>query len=114
MRFSAMTSFVLVFVPLLFGGGCAAERLEAREPGSGPTSASAATVAVTRPTDLHASDRQLAGPAADPKKPAPAEAPRPADDKPYACPMHPEVRSEKPGGVCPKCGMQLTKPAPAP
>lgn len=26
----------------------------------------------------------------------------------YACPMHPEVRSDKPG-KCPKCGMDLVK-----
>jgi hypothetical protein len=27
---------------------------------------------------------------------------------PYQCPMHPEVRSDKPGR-CPKCGMHLKK-----
>lgn len=26
----------------------------------------------------------------------------------YTCPMHPEVKSEKPG-KCPKCGMNLEK-----
>lgn len=29
-------------------------------------------------------------------------------DKTYTCPMHPEVRSDKPGS-CPKCGMNLTQ-----
>jgi hypothetical protein len=34
----------------------------------------------------------------------------PAEDGPstYACPMHPEVTSSKPGS-CPKCGMSLRK-----
>lgn len=27
-------------------------------------------------------------------------------DKTYTCPMHPEVKSDKPG-KCPKCGMEL-------
>jgi hypothetical protein len=26
----------------------------------------------------------------------------------YTCSMHPEVKAQKPG-VCPKCGMELTK-----
>ena len=30
----------------------------------------------------------------------------------YSCPMHPEVRSEKPGD-CPKCGMRLQPVSPA-
>jgi len=28
--------------------------------------------------------------------------------KTYTCPMHPEIKSDKPG-KCPKCGMELTE-----
>jgi len=28
--------------------------------------------------------------------------------KVYTCPMHPEVKSDKPG-ICPKCGMYLVE-----
>jgi hypothetical protein len=31
-----------------------------------------------------------------------------ATEAPYRCPMHPDVRSDKPGH-CPMCGMQLKK-----
>lgn len=31
-----------------------------------------------------------------------------AADAPYQCPMHPDVRSDKPGR-CPRCGMQLQR-----
>ncbi|HYR58904.1 MAG TPA: heavy metal-binding domain-containing protein [Chthoniobacteraceae bacterium] len=33
---------------------------------------------------------------------------KPAPTGAYTCPMHPEVRSDKPG-KCPKCGMKLVK-----
>jgi Cu+-exporting ATPase len=47
--------------------------------------------------------------AADPERYAKAEKPKPAPAVPeglYTCPMHPEIRSVKPGN-CPKCGMAL-------
>jgi hypothetical protein len=36
------------------------------------------------------------------------EAPAPKEGQTvYVCPMHPEVTSTQPGGVCPKCNMKL-------
>ena len=32
----------------------------------------------------------------------------------YSCPMHPDMTSKKAGETCPKCGMTLVKPEPAP
>jgi P-type Cu+ transporter len=49
--------------------------------------------------------RYLKEVAAAPPAPAPPEAPSPAGAF-YTCPMHPEVRSERPGD-CPDCGMAL-------
>jgi P-type Cu+ transporter len=46
--------------------------------------------------------------------PAPASVPKPAaSDSGFTCPMHPEIREEKPGS-CPKCGMALEPVSPAP
>ncbi len=43
-----------------------------------------------------------------PKSTTKAPKAAPASDGTYTCPMHPEVVSKKPG-VCPKCGMRLTR-----
>ncbi len=45
-------------------------------------------------------------------RPAAPPAAAPASKVTYTCPMHPEVRSDKPG-PCPKCGMALEPEAPA-
>jgi Cu+-exporting ATPase len=50
-------------------------------------------------------DRYLTQPEAATTKPAPPPAPSAAAPV-YTCPMHPEVRSDRPG-FCPKCGMAL-------
>ena len=50
-----------------------------------------------------------AGPAA---QPAPADAPGGEPGTIYTCPMHPEIRQDRPGN-CPKCGMTLELAAPA-
>jgi RND family efflux transporter MFP subunit len=58
----------------------------------------------------HAGHGQAApapSPTPDPT-PAPKPRPTPAPKAAYACPMHPEARSDKPGR-CPKCGMDLVR-----
>ena len=111
------TSATTLSAVLLFSSlGCAAERLEARDPASGPAGNQVASSAIERPTDLQHTEQQLN----TKEKPTPAPAPAPSTPgkktpapdaaKPYSCPMHPEVRSAQPGR-CPKCGMDLVKDA---
>jgi len=97
--------------------GCAAERLEARDPERGPTAASSPTTPVERPTRLTATEKQLAS-TPDEAAPRPEAVPthphhehggspaQPPTKPQYVCPMHPEVEAPEPGD-CPKCGMKL-------
>src|SRR5690606_32563091 len=53
--------------------------------------------------------------AADPAKyltPAPQAPPAPQPGAVYVCPMHPEIRQDRPG-TCPKCGMALEPEMPS-
>ena len=107
-RTMAHTAIALVFA--IACASCAAEHLETRDPARGPAATQASTTPVVRPTDLQATEKQIgttpdhAG--AQPASPDASHKTSP-DKKPvYVCPMHPEVRSDKPG-ACPKCGMKL-------
>lgn len=123
---------LLVIAALLALGGCAGSYTEPSLPAEHP--ASPAAEQSMPPTRWRTLD--LAG--ADPVTPAPAghgsghsgtghdlepateaeghkhNAPAPpAAAAMYACPMHPEVTSDKPDQRCPECGMKL-KPISAP
>ena len=105
--------------------GCASE-IAARNPQSDPTNAQAEEAPVRAAPELPQNDPTLAvseppqvtptpeppaehhrHEASPPSKPKPRSAPKTI----YTCPMHPEVRSDKPG-TCPKCGMTLQKVSP--
>jgi len=92
-----LRSYALVAAALVAGAvaGCSGEIAE-RPAASDPSNAASAEAPFTRPP---------------PYQPDPVLAPRePPSREPistgYVCPMHPEIRSTKPG-ACPTCGMTL-------
>lgn len=99
---------MLVAIVLL--GGCAPRYSATALTADHPASPDAATAASLATEAGHRRTLDLAG-AVPEKKAAPAAAPAeaPAASALYACPMHPEVTSDKPDQRCPKCHMKLVK-----
>lgn len=93
-----MRTFGLTAVLLLGGCGEPPPRWQAPEGHPAHPGAPAAPLA---PAGMETEDRE------DAPKPPPVET-APEAQAAYACPMHPEVSSDKPGR-CPKCGMALVK-----
>lgn len=105
--------------PLLFCcaflAGCAARFEPTPLPFTNPASVRAEEAPSSRPQRLIAADAlnvrtkaQLAGATVPTSQTPRADEQSVAGAKVYACPMHPEVQSDKPG-QCPKCGMTLAK-----
>ena len=100
-------------IPLLLScaviTGCAATYEPAALAATNPASAQAEEAPYARPKHLAGSDSLSAHSGA---RLAGKTASVPPNQKSrrelYVCPMHPEVRSDKPG-QCPKCGMTLVK-----
>jgi hypothetical protein len=130
-----------MFVLALAFWGCASAGLEGRDPALDPGNPRAQEASVRMPTALPKRDPALEVRSVTPAPPSTGEEHEPAGHPPdhgsgrvapedakgahahtrthvtnpkpvvYTCPMHPDVRSSKPG-KCPKCGMTLVPKAP--
>lgn len=113
-------------IPLLIAalatlGGCSSTYTEPALPADHPariTAQEAPSMERSRTLDIAESDPTSALPAEKPmghaghgmgdaSKPEASPTPTPGAAVTYACPMHPEVTSDKPDQRCPKCGMKL-------
>ncbi|MEO6952662.1 MAG: heavy metal-binding domain-containing protein [Polyangia bacterium] len=102
-RSSTALHAVCCFLAILVAG-CAAEKLDTRDPHRGPAGDQSHASPIVHPTDLQTTEQQIAAHAPPPAEPVPAR----GEDLVYVCPMHPEVQSAHPGS-CPKCGMTLVR-----
>jgi hypothetical protein len=92
---------------LAFIAGCAGRSAGPELPADHPARPDAAAAPLPqRSSTLAAGPGAPAAPTSVATAPAAAATDGPAV---YACPHHPEVTSDKPGQLCPKCGMLLGK-----
>lgn len=118
-------SFIAALLPLL--AACSAGAMQVSKSASDPSSPSApdgadpmlAASSAPAPTSSsspqhhdhaghdHAGHTHTGAPSDGSPSGAPSTSNASAGDVVYACPMHPEVTSTKPGEVCPKCNMKL-------
>lgn len=108
---------ILVLAAGIFAAGCAIRANVPELPDDHPANPAAPSSPYTRPSGLlgpaAAAAVELPGTAGDHAHPPGHGAPDAGPAPHYACPMHPEVRSDEPGS-CPECGMDLEPVEPGP